>query len=68
MLRFDIGDTVIERGTNYVGIVVKKGSLNFEDTDGQMHYWNYEVLFENGDIAYADDEDLLDPNEEVLSG
>ena len=61
MKKFKLGDAVIEEGTNLVGIVVKDCRVTFDDQDGARHYWDYEVLYENNEIAYADDEDLMTP-------
>ena len=61
MRRFKLGDTVVEEGSNLVGIVVKDYHVTFDDQDGARHYWDYEVLYENNEIAYADDEDLMAP-------
>lgn len=63
MMRFSVGSTVIEEGSNLVGIVVKDCHVTFDDQDGARHFWDYEVLYENGNLAYADDEDLIDPKE-----
>jgi len=57
MMRFKVGSIVVEEGTGLVGIIVKAPGT-FIDQDRQEHFWDYEVFFENSEIAYCDDEDL----------
>lgn len=63
MRRFKLGDAVIEGGSNLTGIIIKDCNVTFDDQDGARHYWDYEILYENNEIAYSDDEDLIDPKE-----
>ena len=57
MTQFNIGDVVIDVVTNHYAIVVRK-DVEWVDTDGQTHTWDYEVMTHNK-TSFADEDDLL---------
>ena len=48
-----VGDLVRDHDYGLTGIIVG-GSWSFEDPEGQTHFWEFKVLFEDGFLAGSD--------------
>ena len=58
-----VGDMVYDTSINKHGVIIQVG-IDWTDTDGVTHWWDYEVLYSDGRRAYADIIELF-PAEEA---
>ena len=63
MTRFYIGDAVKDSANGMFGLVVGLDA-KFIDSDGQHHFWDYELLYEDDTVGFADDDELTYPEED----
>ena len=54
---FKVGDIVKDTVTKQFGTIVRK-NITWVDTDGQPHFWDYEIMLPDNQLYLADSGEL----------
>lgn len=65
MEAYEVGDYVFDHSYGLHGLVVETFASWKDDESGELHTWDYGILFEDGHIGYSDIGELKPAMEET---